>query len=653
MKKPNHNIDKDDPTQKIINVVKDYLTRETNNALLITGKWGVGKTYFFNNILSKKIKEINIKGKTKSNYTSIRISLFGVANIDDIERRIVTPLSALLIKGVIELGKGALNYILTLTNLKELISEDISKLINEFKTTNSDIIKSKANTLVICFDDLERVSEDFHIGDLIGYVNNLTENYDFKVILIGNTDEIKDNNFNEIKEKLIGVEIDFDNDIKSIFENIVKNKFHEKESQNTYEKFLVKEKKDFICSFFNEDYKNIRTLLIVLECYKHIYSAIIGLNSKPLEAYREDLIKNTLLFTIAIAIEFKKGKLTKKDKNELNNDILSLLEIEENVLTLTSSDANTSLNEEKGSGVIENITKYYNNEQTYFFYESIFDYIIGINTFIEDTFVEEVKKKYGMSEDEKIPEHYKVYNKISPSYRIFLKDEEYNSLLNDVLGYVDKGLYNLEDYLSIYQQALSCGNPLELDENYLKERIKKGIQQGEEHFIYNPNLKWKNDTIRFHSFNSIEKEIIAFCHSVNERRKEKQYQDEISFLKELLNKGNYEDFSKKIKKNYENTAIFNQIGADLVFKLYKENLKLRIKVYELFFYRYKEHSDIVYSELDFITKLNTLISKEANTLQKGVEWNSYDIFRNFLNEVNNRYEKFNSIAENSLSLSPL
>lgn len=40
MKKPNHNIDKDDPTQKIINVVKDYLTRETNNALLITGKWG-------------------------------------------------------------------------------------------------------------------------------------------------------------------------------------------------------------------------------------------------------------------------------------------------------------------------------------------------------------------------------------------------------------------------------------------------------------------------------------------------------------------------------------------------------------------------------------------------------------------------------------
>ena len=640
----------------IINVVKDYLTRETNNALLITGKWGVGKTYFFNNILSGKIEKTTIKGDANSTYTPIRVSLFGVANIADIGRRIFTELFPRLEKGI-KIGKGIAKLLLSIPITKALIPDKIPELISEFEADNetkNNMINSMTNRIVICFDDLERVSKDFPIENLIGYINNLTENYDLKALIIGNTDEIESEIFKKIKEKLIGVEIEFDNDdIKPVFDNIVKNKFYEDESnRNTYEKFL-EEKKDFICSFFNEDYKNIRTLLIVLECYKHIYSAIIGLNSKPLEAYREDLIKNTLLFTIAIAIEFKKGKLTKKDKNELNNDILSLLEIEENVLTLTSSDANTSLNEEKGSGVIGNITKYYNNEQTYFFYESIFDYIIGINTFIEDTFVEEVKKKYGMSEDEKIPEHYKVYNKISPSYRIFLKDEEYNSLLNDVLGYVDKGLYNLEDYLSIYQQALSCGNPLELDENYLKERIKKGIQQGEEHFIYNPNLKWKNDTIRFHSFNSIEKEIIAFCHTVNERRKEKQYQDEISFLKELLNKGNYEDFSKKIKKNYENTAIFNEIGADLVFKLYKENLKLRIKVYELFFYRYKEHSNIVYLELDFITKLNTLISKEADTLQKGVEWNSYDLFRKFLNEVNNRYEKFSAIAENSLSLSPL
>ena len=167
--------------QKIINIVKDYLTRETNNALLITGEWGVGKTYFFDNKLSEEIKGTSIKENESVKYKPIRVSLSGVTNIDDIERRIVTPFLSLLRKGVIELGKGAINYILSITRLKEFIPEGFSKLINEFKRTNSSEINSKANRLVICFDDLERVSKSFAIENLIGYINNLTENYDFKI----------------------------------------------------------------------------------------------------------------------------------------------------------------------------------------------------------------------------------------------------------------------------------------------------------------------------------------------------------------------------------------------------------------------------------------------------------------------------------------
>ena len=281
--------------QKIINVVKDYLTRETNNALLITGQWGVGKTYFFNNTLSEKIKEINIKGKTNSNYTPIRVSLFGVTNIDDIGRRIFTELFPRLEKGI-KIGKGIAKLLLSIPITKTFIPEKIPELISEIKADNktkNNMINSMTNRIVICFDDLERASKDFPIENLIGYINNLTENYDLKTLIIGNTDKINKDEFNEIKEKLIGVEIEFDNDIKSIFDDIVKKKFHEnKSNRNTYEKFL-KDEKDFICSFFNDKYKNIRTLLIVLESYKHIYSAIIGLNSEPLKEYRDDLIKST------------------------------------------------------------------------------------------------------------------------------------------------------------------------------------------------------------------------------------------------------------------------------------------------------------------------------------------------------------------------
>jgi len=364
--------------QKIINVVKDYLTRETNNALLITGQWGVGKTYFFNNTLSEKIKEINIKGKTNSNYTPIRVSLFGVTNIDDIGRRIFTELFPRLEKGI-KIGKGIAKLLLSIPITKTFIPEKIPELISEIKADNktkNNMINSMTNRIVICFDDLERASKDFPIENLIGYINNLTENYDLKTLIIGNTDKINKDEFNEIKEKLIGVEIEFDNDIKSIFDDIIKKKIHEDESKrNTYEKFL-KDEKDFICSFFNDKYKNIRTLLIVLESYKHIYSAIIGLNSEPLKEYRDDLIKSTLLFTIAIAIEFKKGNLSKKDKETMSNEMWAILDFN----NLSGDDEN---NQNEENSIFKKIKDIYYQKNIYKFYETIFNYIIGIDTFIE------------------------------------------------------------------------------------------------------------------------------------------------------------------------------------------------------------------------------------------------------------------------------
>ncbi len=630
MKKPNHNIDKDDPTQKIINVVKDYLTRETNNALLITGKWGVGKTYFFNNILSGKIEKTSIKGDANSTYTPIRVSLFGVANIDDIGRRIFTELFPRLEKGI-KIGKGIAKLLLSIPITKVFIPDKIPELISEFEADNetkNNIIISKANTLVICFDDLERLSKDFHIEDLIGYINNLTENYDFKVILIGNTDEIKDNNFKEIKEKLIGVEIEFDNDdIKPVFDNIVKNKFHEDESNtNTYKNFL-EEKKDFICSFFNKDYKNIRTLLIVLECYKHIYSAITHLDSEPLEQYKDDLIKSTLLFTIAIVIEFKKGKLTKKNKDELNDDVLLLLEIEENVLTLTSSNTNTSLNEEKESRIIKNVIKYYNNQQTYFFYESIFDYIIGINTFIKDTFVEEVKKKYGMSEDEKIPECYEVYNKINSDYILQISNKKYIELLNEVLQYVDEGKYHLESYGGIYIDIIKYNNPLEIDKETLKNRIIDGIKKGKNNFEYNPELPNKLLYSEDPDIDENIKEIVHFCININKEKEKEKYKKEAKDLINDLN-NNFDHFEHKVKRKYNNIPIFAYINSKTISDFYYNNIPLREKISDLI----KERAILV-EEKEFYSHLQQSIKEKEEELQSGPEWYSYNKFNKLLKKI--------------------
>lgn len=61
--------------------IKNYITtKENNGALLITGKWGCGKTYLLKSI----IKRINNEDK----YLISLVSLFGVDSIDSMHKSI-------------------------------------------------------------------------------------------------------------------------------------------------------------------------------------------------------------------------------------------------------------------------------------------------------------------------------------------------------------------------------------------------------------------------------------------------------------------------------------------------------------------------------------------------------------------------------------
>ena len=636
MKKPNHNIDKDDPMQKIINVVKDYLTRETNNALLITGEWGVGKTYFFNNILSREIEKTSIKGDTSSTYTSIRVSLFGVANIDDIGKRIFTELFPRLEKGI-KIGKGIAKLLLSIPITEASILKKILELISEFEADNgtkNNIINSMTSRIVICFDDLERVSNDFPIENLIGYINNLTENYDLKAVIIGNTNEInsKSKIFEKIKEKLIGVEIEFDNDIKSIFDDIVKKKFHEDESnRNTYEKFLEKEK-DFICSFFSKDYKNIRTLLIVLECYKHIYSAITkNPKSKSLEQYKDDLIKSTLLFTIAIAIEFKKGNLSKKDKETMNNEIRATLDFK-------NLGGNENIQEEVKKKEEINPKKLRNEYyigSIYRFYETIFDYIIGIDTFIEEKFIAEAKQKYGISQNENLPECYKAFNEISTDVIFKISNEEYNSRLTKVLQYVDKGEYELDGYLGVYNHIIKFRDPLKIGGENLKKQIIAGIKKGKDNLKYNHELAKMSQFLEIpNSMDKYAKEILQFCLTINEEKKREIHKNESAALEKLLEANKFEEF-KKVAIKKATVPIFAYIKSKLIFDFYDKNIPLRKDIANFIKERVITNAPLAVLNLEknFYTQLQQSIEEKANLLKSGPEWFLYSEFNNILKSI--------------------
>ena len=539
--------------QKIIDIVKDYLIKESNNALLITGEWGVGKTYFFDNKLSEEIKGTSIKENESVKYKPIRVSLSGVTSIDDIERRIVAELYPSLNKGT-KIGKGIFKFLLSIPKIKEYIPE----------IPNSDVIDSETDNLVICFDDLERRSKTFPIDSLIGYINNLTENNNLKTIIIANTNKIEDNNFDEIKEKLIGREIEYKINIEEVFDTLIQSEF---QSFSEYTKFLQKEK-SFICSFF-QDYKNIRTLKFILTRYHDIHSQIeiIAPSIQYIQSNKEALLKDTLLFAIAIAIEHKKGKVTRNSKEEVDNKFrITRKDLQKYFSKQPSSNQEIKEEEETILEIIK--SKYYNeNNFSYFFYEPIFDYIVGLNVFDERYFEEDVKKRYRISENNTVSECYKIYNQINSDEVFSMSNDTYKQLLKKMLSYVDKGEYDLEHYNSIYSFCLRYNNPLEITEKNLKDRIIRGIEKGRDKFVYSSELSRILFYQKGADVDGNMKEIVDFCLTINGEKEQEKYKKEATNLIDLL-KNNFDHFAHKIEHKYNNIPIFTYIKGEDVFNIY-------------------------------------------------------------------------------------
>lgn len=606
--------------QKIIDIVKDYLIKESNNALLITGEWGVGKTYFFDNTLSEKIEETSIKENENIKYKPIRVSLSGVTSIDDIERRIVAELYPKLNKGLSK-GKGAIKLLLSIPKIKEYIPE----------IPNSDVIGSETDNLVICFDDLERRSKTFPIDSLIGYINNLTENNNLKTIIIANTNKIEDESFNEIKEKLIGREIEYKINIEEVFDTLIQSEF---QSFSEYTKFLQKEK-SFICSFF-QDYKNIRTLKFILTRYHNIHSQIeiIAPNIQYIQSNKEALLKDTLLFTIAIAIQHKKGKVTRNSKEEIDNKFrITRKDLEKYFNKQPSS--NQEIKEEEET-ILETIkSKYYNeNNFSYFFYESIFDYIVGLNVLDEDLLDKNIKEKYKISEGNTIPECYRIYNQINFDEVFSMSNASYKQLLTNMLFYVDNGEYRLEHYNSIYNFVLSFNNPLKIKEDNLKNRIIRGIKRNKDKFIYDPKLP--NELPFFEeesNANKNEREIAGLCSRINKKKEEEKHKEESANLIDLL-KNNFDYFEHQVKHKYNTIPIFKYIKSKDILSFYNSERHLRIRLFDTLNHRYKCcRKDILEKEKDFYEQLQQSIEKREKYLKSGPEWYVYNKFNELLKSI--------------------
>lgn len=202
--------------------MKEFITtylnsyRQTDNAdyaILISGSWGSGKTYFVKQFLDED------QGNDKRH---AYISLNGVSSKKDIDVLILQQLYPLLRnKGVKYLGK---TVSLLARGAAGFFSGGTVNLKEDFQIASKLSNLMRSNSFLLALDDIERCL--MQPAELFGYVSELLADQ-IKVILIGAEDQFiklhSDNGipYEKIKEKVVGKTFEIPPDIDSIYESLV------------------------------------------------------------------------------------------------------------------------------------------------------------------------------------------------------------------------------------------------------------------------------------------------------------------------------------------------------------------------------------------------------------------------------------------------
>lgn len=299
--------------------------KENNGALLLTGKWGCGKTFLVNQVINKL--------NQGNDFIAVSISLFGIDSIELLHNEIKNKV--FFSRGFEETQKKSKNIFSRIRNFSvnatDILGESfsIAKSINKAltirwqdyfnvgqyiccyrkntkmtdHTTNKKCCNKKEKIvikkrLVLFFDDFERSKLDRI--ELMGVINEYSENRKVKVIIIADeekiarkktdenniesnreNDNVNDNdtsiinyenyfNYSEIKEKLISRTLKIEPDYTAVIDSII-NSYDE--TVIGYKDFLIVNKDIIYQLYIESDSDNFRSVKSFIIDYERLHDA--------------------------------------------------------------------------------------------------------------------------------------------------------------------------------------------------------------------------------------------------------------------------------------------------------------------------------------------------------------------------------------------
>lgn len=620
-----------------IDIVLQYLKIETNYAVIINGQYGVGKTHFYKNELAQKIKETSLTKDDRKKFTPIHISLFGFKSLEEIQTAIFIELFPILkskgLKLAAGIGKSIIRGIAQLNqagNIDEYIG-DLSQDANDWL---------KYDELVICFDDLDRKSDSLDLRDVFGFINSLVENQGAKILIIANEEElIKDKNYSSgLREKVIGVSIQYKPNPKTIFNQIINSRYSS--AFRNYYDFLVSSE-DTIVNSIEVNQNNFRNLIFFLEHFKTIFHPIENLfrTDKDFLVLKSEKLQAILDFTLAISIEYKLGLLNSTNLEEVKDLDKRLFVITD--INHFSGNSEKKEIESKEPEYIDVFKKKYYTNKKYYFFSSIYEYITGTKAFRIDVLKEELEA-YFIIKDGVVPEQDKVLNDLGYSVCLKLSDKEYRELTFKMLSFLDEGKYQLQQFGTIFHFATRFNNILNFNFTNLKKRFKRGILKGKPNYKYISKLDSYMSVSYDTEFKDDVIEIVNYCLEVNDSLKEATNDIELINLFELF-QTNFDAFINKVQE-IDNELRYSPFWLKFdISKIIHTIRKLdneQIRDLEYYFkLRYqKVIYNMLYPEKDFVIKLREQIDKPtALRKRKNLRNASLDYLSKCLNECEQNF----------------
>ncbi len=191
-----------------------FIEKDDNDALVINGKYGVGKTHFWKHLIKNAVDELRltlqgipterdadkIVGKQYYAY----VSLFGISSLQSLKEAVLTELVSLK-----KLADPDYNTDSTIGIFSKI--EKFPHLQNYTGSLVSSIAFHDIRDALICFDDIDRASSSLNIVEIVGIANLLKEHHNCKIVFILNEDELNERHIEYRKqiEKLIDFELQF------------------------------------------------------------------------------------------------------------------------------------------------------------------------------------------------------------------------------------------------------------------------------------------------------------------------------------------------------------------------------------------------------------------------------------------------------------